>query len=62
MTTIKQVRESFWALFPEFAQEYRKTYRQNQYKTDIRVAFCDYVDYLQKSGEISESLAYRVTL
>lgn len=62
MTTIKQVRESFWASFPEFAQEYRKTYRQNQYKTDIRVAFCDYVDYLQKSGEISESLAYRVTL
>jgi len=62
MKTINQVRASFWASFPQFANDYRKTYRQNQYKTDIRCAFVDYVDSLHRDGTITDSLAHRVTL
>jgi hypothetical protein len=62
MKTIKEVRDSFWESFPQFKNEYRKTKRQNQYKTDIRVCFVEHVDYLTKSGLISEKLASRVTL
>lgn len=62
MRTIKEVRESFWANHPEFKEDYRKTYKQNQYKTDIRCCFVDYVNMLRQNGEISEKLAYRVTL
>ena len=62
MKTINQVRVSFWASFPEFKKHFRKTYRQNQYCTDIRCTFVDYVDGLQKSGQISNSLANKVTL
>ena len=62
MTTQKQVRESFWNAFPEFKSEYKKTYTQNQYRTDIRCSFVDYVDSLAKNGEISEKLAQKVTL
>jgi hypothetical protein len=62
MKTQAQVRASFWGAFPEFADQYRKTYRQNQYNATIRTAFVDYVDSLAKGGEITEKLASRVTL
>lgn len=64
MNTITQIRESFWhSEFSEpFQSEYRKTYRQNQYRTDIRCAFVDYVDALSRDGQITEKLANRVTL
>jgi hypothetical protein len=65
--TIKEIRESFrGALYgelkTEFEQQYKKTKRQNEYSTNIRVAFCDYVDYLQDDGLISEKLSRRATL
>ena len=62
METITQVRQGFWGEHPQFAKDYRKTYRQNQYNVDIRCAFVNYVDNLQKSGIISDKLADRVTL
>jgi len=62
MKTTKKVRLSFWEAHPEFSDDYRKTYRQNQYKTDIRIAFCDFVENLRENGVISENLAQRVTL
>jgi len=62
MTTIKEVRDLFWAQHPEFQSEYRKTYRQNDYRTDVRVAFTDFVDSLHREGMITEKLADRVTL
>ena len=62
MKTITQVRLAFWDSFPEFKESYRITYRQNRYNATIRTAFVDYVDSLQKSGVITEKLAYRVTL
>lgn len=62
MKTVTQVRKAFWENHPQFANDYRKAYTQNRYKTDIRCAFVDFVDYLQKDGQISENLARRVTL
>jgi len=62
MTTQKQVRESFWNAHPQFKSEYRSRTRQNDYKCDIRCSFVDYVDRLERDGQISEKLANRVTL
>jgi len=62
MRTQKQVRRSFWENHPEFKQEYRSKKTQNDYNCDIRCTFVDYVEYLRRSGEISEKLAYNVTL
>lgn len=64
--TQAQVRENFWAFLreinPGLAAKYRRTKRQNDYPTDIRVTFVDFVDSLRRNREISEALAYRVTL
>jgi hypothetical protein len=66
MKTVTEVRESFWQYLsevsPELAKERRSKKRQNQYCTDIRCSFVDYVDYLLKDGQISDKLANRVTL
>jgi hypothetical protein len=62
MKTITQIRQSFWEVHPEFKSEYRKTWRQNQYKTDIRCAFVDFVDYLKRNNSITEKLGSRATL
>ena len=62
MKTIKEVRESFWRDNPQFSKDYRVKKRQNEYKCNIRVSFCDYVDYLNKEGIITEKLAESVTL
>ena len=62
MNTQAEVRKSFWDAHPEFKQEYRATMRQNQYRTDIRCAFVDFVDGLHRDGELAEKLAERVTL
>jgi len=62
-TSQKQVRANFW----RFTYGTRKPARfagksQNELPTDLRCLFVDYVDCLQKSGYISEALAYKVTL
>lgn len=62
MKTQTEVRNSFWESFPQFKPERRSRKRQNDYRTDIRVSFVDYVDMLRRDGEISEALANRVTL
>ena len=66
MTTQKQIRALFWQSFPSLEIHALrwgiKTRPQNRHNTETRTAFVDFVDYLQKSGEISETLANRVTL
>lgn len=66
MTTVKEVRESFWELVrdtcPEMALEYNKAYREDKYSIDIRIWFSDYVRMLKRDGDISLKLAKRVTL
>jgi len=62
MNTITAIRRQFWADHPQFADAYRKTYRQNRYNATIRACFVEFVDMLERNGEISESLATRATL
>jgi hypothetical protein len=66
MTTQKQVRASFWQSFPHFEEQAREagilSKGQNYHCATVRCSFVGFVDSLQKSGEISEKLANRVTL
>jgi hypothetical protein len=66
LTNQKQVRAAFWNQLPDYlegeARIFVKGRRQNQYPTDTRCAFVDFVDMLARNGDISESLAQRVTL
>ena len=57
-TNQKQLRAAFWEQFPEAD---RRKY-SGDYATDTRCAWVDWIDSLQRSGEISEKLAFRVTL
>lgn len=61
LTTQRQVRAAFWLLCEGQYRKYRGK-RQNDYPADVRMAFVDFVDHLQKEGRISEALADRVTL
>ena len=65
-TNQKQVRAAFWAAFPHFDEQAReagiRSKRQNEHCATVRCAFCDFVDDLARDGNISESLASRVTL
>lgn len=60
-TTQYQVRTAFWLSMP-VNHGYKTSKRQNQQPCDVRVAFCDFVDMLARNGDISDSLAERVTL
>lgn len=66
MTTQKQIRAAFWAAHPEHEAHARKwgikTAPQNRHNATTRTAFVDFVDYLNRSGEISDELAQRATL
>jgi hypothetical protein len=60
LTRESQVRAAFWRDNPNM--ERRRGRCHNDQPTDTRCAFCDWVDYMVKSGRISASLAHRVTL
>lgn len=61
--TFKQIRDGFFQTY-NLKREYKngRPKDQNDYCTDTRVFFCDYVDYLLKDGQITCSQADRVTL
>lgn len=64
-TTQNQIRKSFWELHPELDRKRINKTRLNpngEYVTDTRVAFCDYIEHLARSGAISDALANRATL
>lgn len=60
ITTQKELRAEFWRANPELKHIPGKT--QNEYPTDVRVAWCDFVEHMYRDGQISEALAYRATL
>ena len=64
ITTQKELRRLFRQEHPNL--DYRKitNYSGNgkMFKTDTRVAFTDWLDYMSKSGQISQALAERATL
>lgn len=55
------IRAAFWEAHPQFKRRGAKV-RQNSYPCDVRTAFVDFVDSLEKSGDLSIGLAERVTL
>lgn len=68
-TNQKQIRAAFWEQHPTLPRRrFRYSWRSNDksaeliYPCDTRCAFVDFVDALVRSGEISKSLADRVTL
>ena len=58
-TTQKQLRKTFWEHNPTLRQ---KNKTQNNYNATIRTMWVDFVDSMQKSGLITETLASKVTL
>jgi len=62
MKTITEVRNAFWDAHPLFQYMRKKSWRQNDYNTNVRCAFVEFVDRLRKDGQVKESLATRVTL
>lgn len=66
-TTQRQVRAAFWEAHKDCPDVTRRRIRDyagtgKMHNTDTRCAFVDYVDALEKNGEISPELAERVTL
>lgn len=69
MTNQKEIRAAFWEAFPDLPRR-RYRYSPNRsdktaelvFPIDTRCAFVDFVDHLQRSGDISEALANRATL
>jgi hypothetical protein len=62
ITSQEILRKAFWKQHPHFSSEYRSTYKQNDYRTDIRIQWCDFINQLERTGVISYNLAYRATL
>ena len=60
ITTQRELRNRFWDANPELKRKPGAT--QNDYPTDTRVAWCDFVDHMQSEGQIPETLAQRATL
>lgn len=66
ITTKKEIREAFWEAHPSFDEQAPasgiRSKPQNCQCATIRCAFVDFVDYLHRSGDISDKLAQRATL
>lgn len=64
LTTQREIRRAFWEAHPSLPRRKIRNYSGNgkMHVTDVRCAFCDFVDYLSKSNEISQELASRATL
>ena len=58
ITTQAELRREFWRQHPNLDRKKVK----GDYKTDTRVAFCDFIEHMVRSGQISEALAERATL
>ena len=56
-----QLRAAFWRAFP-LATLKRSRKTQNDYPTDIRVAWCDFIEAARSNGEITDRVAERATL
>jgi len=58
----KQIKNMFWKEYPEFKGERRDWKIQNQYKADIRITFCDFIDRLHRDGLITDKQVSEITL
>lgn len=60
ITNQRALRASFWETRAEGKRGAKN--RFGEYPTDTRVAWCDYIEMLCRSGHISPELAQRATL
>ena len=62
--TLKELHKMFWGEIatPEMRSEYRTHKTQNDYSTDIRCAWVDFIDWACKSGIITEKQSNNATL
>lgn len=71
--TLSELRAQFWEQHPTYKRKTvskvssngKKFYKyadQNDYPADVRMAWVFFVDNMQRSGEISEALAWKATL
>ena len=58
-TNQRELRAAFWADHPHLL---RRTGGHNAQLCDTRMTFCDWIEALNRSGQISDALAQRVTL
>jgi len=65
-TSQGHVRDAFWDAFPHHWENEKKrksiTKGHNAKTAECRQDFVDFIDQLERNGEISEALAQRVTL
>lgn len=68
---LTELRKRFWQDNPQFKRvaipvknrsDMYTTCPQNRYNATIRSAWVEYVDYMARSGQITEKLAESVTL
>lgn len=66
MKTKTEIRAAFWQMLQETAPDLAKMKRakktQNDYPADIRCRFVDFTEQLARSGEITQTMADKVTL
>ncbi len=63
ITNQKALRRRFWEEHPTLNRKRAVQMGDEKvYVTDTRCAFADWIDGLQKAGEISEALAFRAHL
>ena len=64
--TQAQVRKNFWQtlknIAPELYAKGKRSKRQNEQITDIRIQFCEYIQHLRQDGDITEKQANNYTL
>ncbi len=60
ITTQKALRNEFWCQHPQYKRV--SGWKQNNYHTDIRIAWCEFIDNLYQSDQISKGLVERATL
>jgi len=65
-TTQSEIREAFWNEYPDLEREARRrktlSKGHNAQTTTCRTFFCNFVNLLFESGQISEKLADKATL
>lgn len=63
ISRLRDLRRVFWNNYPEFKEQYYRSYKtQNDYPTDVRCKWVDFVDLLEKNCVITDTLAQRATL
>lgn len=66
ITDIDDLRDAFWDQHPQFEHNpmtrRRSGFQQNDYPADVRIAWCDFVDRMEKDRQITEEFSFSATL